>query len=261
MCIRDRLCSNDQLLDHQRMFSQVTNVEENNKECQILMLKILIHHQQYNFGKRFDRRHCIWNILQFSSCSSAHTLDRQCTQLHQPTTVLLLFSHYNFPDIFHVISLHLVGIWLKEGSWASARQRCWSWSKDWVQTRCRNLRVLRKQSSLSATRRCCFTLFCNLNVPGCSLFINSLFQGEEDHNLLFHSVKLGNKQAFDVVLKRSDVSWQNNKGTPREEGGQKFPKYFAPFLFPFPARTSYPQGPLLYIGQWRRRSTTLRRPC
>ena len=46
-----------------------------------------------------------------------------------------------------------------------------------------------------------------------------MFQGEEDHNLLFHSVKSGNKQAFDVVLKRSDVNWQNDKGTPREEGG------------------------------------------
>ena len=50
-----------------------------------------------------------------------------------------------------------------------------------------------------------------------SLFIISLFQGEEDHNLLFHSVKSSNKQAFDVVLKRSDVSWQNDKGTLREE--------------------------------------------
>ena len=47
--------------------------------------------------------------------------------------------------------------------------------------------------------------------------IISLFQGEEDHNLLFHSVKSGNKQAFGVVLKRSDVNWQNDKGTLREE--------------------------------------------
>ena len=59
---------------------------------------------------------------------------------------------------------------------------------------------------------------CNLNFPGFfSLSIISLFQGEEDHTLLFHSVKSGNKQAFDVVLKRSDVNWQNDKGTLREE--------------------------------------------
>ena len=43
-----------------------------------------------------------------------------------------------------------------------------------------------------------------------------LFEGEEDHNLLFHSVKSGNKQAFDIVLKRSDVNWQNGKGTELE---------------------------------------------
>ena len=30
---------------------------------------------------------------------------------------------------------------------------------------------------------------------------------EEDHSLLFHSVRWGNKEAFDVVLKRSDVNW------------------------------------------------------
>ena len=48
------------------------------------------------------------------------------------------------------------------------------------------------------------------------IFHQFLFEGEEDHNLLFHSVKSGNKQAFEIVLKRSDVNWQNGKGTELE---------------------------------------------
>ena len=73
----------------------------------------------------------------------------------------------------------------------------------------------------------------------------------EDHNLLFHSVKSGNKQAFDVVLKRSDVDWQNDKGTESEKL-RDIPlllfqfMVFLKFIF---AALIYPQVPLLYIGQ------------
>ena len=42
-----------------------------------------------------------------------------------------------------------------------------------------------------------------------SLFLR---QVDEDHNLLFHSVKSGNRLAFNIALEKSQLDWQNDKG-------------------------------------------------
>ena len=43
-----------------------------------------------------------------------------------------------------------------------------------------------------------------------SLFLRQV--DDEDHNLLFHSVKSGNRQAFNIALEKSQLDWQNDKG-------------------------------------------------
>lgn len=43
-----------------------------------------------------------------------------------------------------------------------------------------------------------------------SLFLRQV--DDEHHNLLFHSVKSGNRQAFNIALEKSQLDWQNDKG-------------------------------------------------
>ena len=43
-----------------------------------------------------------------------------------------------------------------------------------------------------------------------SLFLRQV--DDEHHNLLFYSVKSGNRQAFNIALEKSQLDWQNDKG-------------------------------------------------
>ena len=130
-----------------------------------------------------------------------------------------------------------LSIWIRilcptEGHWASARRRPWSWSKDWVRTRWRVCKLLRKQSSLSL-RRSCFTFFSFLGF--------SLFQGERK-TTAYCSTQWGGK-----TRRRLMSSWSEVMSIGKMTKVQLI--------------VQYPQGPPISIGRWRKRSRTWRRPC
>ena len=130
-----------------------------------------------------------------------------------------------------------LSIWIRilcptEGHWASARRRPWSWSKDWVRTRWRVCKLLRKQSSLSLRRRC-FTFFSFLGF--------SLFQGERK-TTAYCSTQWGGE-----TRRRLMSSWSEVMSIGKMTKVQLI--------------VQYPQGPPISIGRWRKRSRTWRRPC
>ena len=130
-----------------------------------------------------------------------------------------------------------LSIWIRilcptEGHWASARRRPWSWSKDWVRTRWRVCKLLRKQSSLSL-RRSCFTFFSFLGF--------SLFQGERK-TTAYCSTQWGGE-----TRRRLMSSWSEVMSIGKMTKVQLI--------------VQYPQGPPISIGRWRKRSRTWRRPC